>query len=265
VFGCVLTEREQKLLESEAAKRKVKIEVLRMDVTRFDEVRAAVASVVQESGGVDAVVHFAGLGLRGFFEDLTLEEVRHVFDVNVFGTMAVTQAVLPHMRAQKAGRIIITSSAAGRMGSMSIAGYASSKFAVEGFAECLAQEVRPFGIYVSLLEPGLVMTPHFTVNRNRAQRAADPASPYYAWFCQHEKIVDGILASASFTPADVAKVVGRILKARRPRLRYLVGRNAKIVINLRRYLPGEWFDRIYWPIVRRMVTRPRHPATTLSK
>jgi len=170
---------------------------------------------------------------------------------------------LPHMRRQRSGRIVITTSASGRMGSMSIAGYCSSKFACEGFAECLAQEVFPFGIHVSIIEPGLVMTPHFTVNRNRAKRAQDPRSPYYAWFCQHEKIVDDIMARRAFGPEDVARTVHRALSARRPHLRYIVGRNAKVVINLRRYLPGEWFDRIYWPILRRLVTQPKHAPPPL--
>jgi len=184
--------------------------------------------------------------------------------VNVFGIMELTQAVLPHMRENGRGRIVITSSAAGRMGSMSISGYCSSKFAVEGFAECLAQEVRPFNIFVSLLEPGLIRTPHFGPNRNRARRAKDPASPYYRWFCQHEHIVDQILARSQFGASDVAKVVYRILSARRPRLRYMVGRQAKTIVSLRRYIPGEWFDRFYWPLLRRMVTSPRVPDRGLS-
>src|SRR5262249_15567739 len=156
------------------------------------------------AGAIDAVVQFTGMGLRGFFEDLALDEVRRVFDVNVFGMMAVTQAVLPHMRRAGRGRIILTTSVGGRLGSMRIRGYASSKFAGEGLGECLRQELYPFGIFVTLLEPGLVQTAHFKVNRNRARRAVLPSSPYYAWFCQHEHIVDRILASNSFGAWAVA-------------------------------------------------------------
>lgn len=236
-----------------------------MDVTRPLEVRAGVESVVSEANGLDALVVFAGIGLRGFFEDLGLDEVRRVFDVNVFGTMALVQAVLPPMRAARRGRIVLTTSAAGRMGSMSISGYASSKFAVEGFAECLWQEVRPLGIHVSLLEPGLVLTEHFTRNRNRASRAVDPASPYYTWFCQHESLVDGLLRRGRITKADVARMVLRILAAPRPRLRYPVGARLKLILALRRHVPGEWFERVYWGLVRRMVTRPRRLAQGLSE
>ena len=264
VFGTVLGGAEAEVLAAEAGRRGLRIRVLRMDVTRPDEVRAAVETVAGEAGGIGALVQFAGMGLRGFFEDLTLEEVRRVYDVNVFGTMAVTQAVLPGMRQARRGRIVIATSVAGRMGSMSISGYASSKFAVEGFAECLWQEVNPFGIHVSLLEPGLVFTEHFTRNRNRAARAVDPGSPYYEWFCRHEGLVDDLLRRNRFTKADVARTVHRILTDRRPRLRYVVGAKARLVLALRRHLPGEVFERAYWRLVRRLVTSPGRPAPALS-
>jgi NAD(P)-dependent dehydrogenase (short-subunit alcohol dehydrogenase family) len=264
VYGTVLNAAEGSALETQAHSRNVQVRALQMDVTQQSQVAAAVETMLQEAGSVHVLVQFAGLGLRGFFEDLSLEEIRHVYDVNVFGIMAVTQAVLPHMRAARSGRIVITSSVAGRMGSMSISGYSSSKFAVEGFAECLSQEVAPFGIQVSLLEPGLIYTPHFTVNRNRARRALDPNGPYYTWFCQHEKLVDDLLRTNKVTPSEIADVVFSILNAKRPNLRYLVGVKAKAVVNLRRYIPGELFERIYFYFLRRMVTNSLEPARTLQ-
>jgi NAD(P)-dependent dehydrogenase (short-subunit alcohol dehydrogenase family) len=264
VSGAVLTAQEEENLRGQCQARSVTVRPFRMDVTDEAQVRSGIASVIAAAGRIDALVQFAGLGLRGFFEDLDDDEIRRVFDVNVFGMMNVTRAVLPYMRQARSGRIVITSSVAGRMPSMSIGGYASSKFAAEGFAECLRQEVYPFGIRVSLLEPGLIATPHFTVNRNRGRRAVDPASPYYAWFCQHEKLVDRILARRSFTAADVARQVERILCARQPKLRYVVGWKAKLVFTLRRYIPGEWFQELYWGFVRRIVTRPKDPVSTLS-
>jgi NAD(P)-dependent dehydrogenase (short-subunit alcohol dehydrogenase family) len=264
VFGTVLTDAECDALQKAADERKVMVSPVRMDVTDRRQIDEGVAEVLAQAPRLDKLVHFAGLGLRGFFEDLTLDEIRRVYEVNVFGVMSLTQAMLPHLRRQGHGRIIITSSAGGRMGAMSISGYSSSKFAVEGFAECLFQEVRPFHIHVSLLEPGLIRTPHFSVNRNRAARAQDPASPYYRWFCEHEKIVDGILARNHFSAADVARLVDRILAARRPRLRYVIGSNAKLLINLRRYLPGEWFERVCWAAVRRRVTKAHSVPASLS-
>jgi short-subunit dehydrogenase len=193
-----------------------------------------------------------------------MQEIRRLYDVNVFGIMELTQAVLPHMRARRSGRIIITASAAGRMGEMSIAGYSSGKFAVVGLGECLRQEMALLNIHVSVLEPGLIYTPHFGVNRNRARRAQDPASPYYFWFCQHEAIVDGLLASNKFTAEDIAAVVHKILTARHPRLHYMVGFKFKLMLALRNIIPFEWYERIHEKIVVRMVSRPSHPATSLS-
>jgi NAD(P)-dependent dehydrogenase (short-subunit alcohol dehydrogenase family) len=256
VFGSVLTKGEEEALKTAAAARGVPVEAVQTDVTCAEQIDDTLRRIMQASGRLDGVVQFAGMGLRGFFEDLTLDEIRRVFDVNVFGMMAVTRAVLPVMRKARHGRIILTSSVGGRMASMSIGGYASSKFAVEGFGECLRQEMAPFNVHVSLLEPGLIHTPHFTVNRNRARGAADPASPYYSWFCRHEALVDKILARNRFGAPEVAGTVYRILTSRRPRLRYLVGTKAKLVVNLRRYLPGELFERVYWAMVRRVVTRP---------
>jgi len=264
VFGTVLNDGEEDALTAEVRRRRVEVEVLRLDITNEQLIRASVDTVMQSAGRIDGLVIFAGLGLRGFFEDLDLSEIRQVFEVNVFGTMALLQAVIPHMRNARHGRIVLTTSIAGRMASMSIGGYASSKFAMEGVGECLRQELWPFNIYVTLLEPALVFTPHFTVNRNRARRAVDPASAYYRWFCQHEQIVDRLLALNQVTPADVAVRVWKILRARRPRLRYVVGGRAKMVLFLRRYTPGEWFESLYWGVVRRMVTQPRDPCTTLS-
>ncbi len=264
VYGTALTEAEQQDLLDEAARRQTQVSALRMDVTRRPDIDRTVETIIREAGRIDAVVHFAGMGLRGFFEDLSMQEIRRLYDVNVFGIMELTQAVLPHMRARRSGRIVITASAAGRMGEMSIAGYSSGKFAVVGLGECLRQEMALLNIHVSVLEPGLIYTPHFGINRNRARRAVDPAGPYYFWFCQHEAIVDKLLATNKFTTTDIAAVVYKILTARRPRLHYMVGFKLKLMVTLRDLIPFEWFERIHQKIIVRMVTKPRRPATGLS-
>jgi len=264
VYGTALTEAEQQDLLDEAARRRTQVSALRMDVTRRPDIDRTVETIIREAGRIDAVVHFAGMGLRGFFEDLSMQEIRRLYDVNVFGIMELTQAVLPHMRARRSGRIVITASAAGRMGEMSIAGYSSGKFAVVGLGECLRQEMALLNIHVSVLEPGLIYTPHFGINRNRARRAVDPASPYYFWFCQHEAIVDKLLATNKFTTADIARVVYKILSARHPRLHYMVGFKLKLMVKLRDLLPFEWYERIHRKIIVRLVSKPRRPATGLS-
>jgi NAD(P)-dependent dehydrogenase (short-subunit alcohol dehydrogenase family) len=242
-------------LEEAAEDRKVRLRALLMDVTDPRGIESAVETVVHESGGIYGLVNNAGLGLRGFFEDLSDHEIRRLFDVNVFGVMAVTRAVLPHMRRAREGRILIMSSAGGRIAAMTISAYCAGKFAVEGFGEALALEMAPFGLHVSLIEPGIVRTPHFTVNRGQAKAAIDPSSPYHNWFVQNETMIDGILEKNRIRPSDVAKTVRNALEAKKPRLRYVVGWRPKLLISLRRHLPGEWFDRAYSRGVHRKLAR----------
>jgi NAD(P)-dependent dehydrogenase (short-subunit alcohol dehydrogenase family) len=256
VFATVPDLAQEKDVAAASTAARVRVDVLPLDVTDRKSIERAVATVLDRAGAVHAVVNNAGLGLRGFFEDLADDEIRRLFDVNVFGAMAVTRAVLPHLRAARSGRCVFVSSAGGRVAAMTLSAYCAGKFALEGLAESLAQEVGPLGISVSLIEPGPVMTPHFTVNRGRARSATDPASPYYRWFVRHESFVDGVLRAKRITPEDVARAVERALTARRPRLRYVVGPGARLLIALRRRLPGELFARLYAAQALRLVTRP---------
>jgi NAD(P)-dependent dehydrogenase (short-subunit alcohol dehydrogenase family) len=252
-------------VDAAAAERGVRLNVLQLDVTDPASIQRAVNEVLERHGSIFGVVHSAGLGLRGFFEDLSDAEVRRLFDVNVFGVMALTRAVLPHMRAAGRGRIVVVGSVGGRVASMSLSGYCAGKFALEGFAESLWMEVQPFGIRVSIIEPGIVMTPHFTVHRGRAVAATRSSSPYAAWFMRHEQLVDNILKANRITPADVARTIHRALTASRPRLRYAVGLGARLVISLRRIMPQVWFERLYFGYIVRLVTRSDRPVAELSQ
>jgi NAD(P)-dependent dehydrogenase (short-subunit alcohol dehydrogenase family) len=247
-----------------AARHGVRLRVVELDVTEPESIRAAVEIVLAEAGGVYAVVHSAGLGLRGFFEDLDDAEIRRLFAVNVFGVMNVTRAVLPAMRAAREGRIVIVTSAGGRIASMTLSGYCAAKFALEGFGESLSMEVAPFGIAVSLVAPGIVMTPHFTVNRGRARRALDPAGANFARFTAHERLVDEVLQAGHITPADVAKAIHRAVSARRPKLRYVVGWRVGLLTALKRRVPGELFARVYASQYERVLRRHLVSAPALS-
>lgn len=252
VYASVPDLSQREWVEERAAAHGVEVRVLHLDVTQPETIQAAVDTVVAECGTIYGLVNNAGLGLRGFFEDLSEAEIRRLFDVNVFGAMAVTRAVLPSMRAARRGRIVMISSAGGRIATMTISAYASGKFALEGFGESLAMEIAPFGLQVSMIEPGLVMTPHFTTNRGQASAAIDSRSVYYDWFTRHERAIDTILKVHHITPVDVAKGVHRALTAKRPRLRYAIGTRVKIVFALKRYLPNTWFERMYSRQVHRM-------------
>jgi NAD(P)-dependent dehydrogenase (short-subunit alcohol dehydrogenase family) len=205
-------------------------------------------------------VNNAGVQLRGYFEDCSEAEVRAVFETNVFGAMKLTAAVLPHMRRAGRGRILFVSSVGGRIGSLGLTAYCASKFALEGFAESLSQETAPLGIRVALIEPAIISTDIWSANRNVAVRAKDPVSPYFQWFWEAERLADRVISTSPNKPVDVARAVYRGLTDRRPRLRYLVGRRAGALLSLR-CLPFELFERIYFSLIVRYVTRPsKRPA-----
>jgi NAD(P)-dependent dehydrogenase (short-subunit alcohol dehydrogenase family) len=190
---------------------------LSLDVTQDDSVHACIAEVIRVAGRIDAVINNAGFGVAGAIEDTTPEEVQSQFDTNFFGLHRVCRAVLPHLRAQGAGTIINMSSLAGRIPLPFQAFYSATKFAVEAYTEALRMEVRPFGILVSMIEPGDFAT-SFTANR-RMTIGTIPASPYFesatraiATMTRDEQ------ANQDLSP--VVAAVETILQSRRPALRY---------------------------------------------
>jgi NAD(P)-dependent dehydrogenase (short-subunit alcohol dehydrogenase family) len=243
-------------LDAAAARRGVNLRVIQLDVTDQASIETAVQTIIDESGTIEGLVNNAGAFLRGYFEDLSEKEIRDLFDTNLFGTMAVTRAVLPHMRAAKNGRIVIISSVAGKIGAPSGSAYAASRFAQEGFAESLYQEVKPLGIHVSLVESGISKTETWTIDKGVAERAKDPNGPYYAWFLRAEQSFDQRLRRSPITSRHVAESVHKALTDARPRLRYIVGWLPRLIIGVRRYSPGELFERIYFrEVMRRLTTQ----------
>lgn len=130
----------------------------RLDVTRQDEAHAAVGQAVKKFGRIDILVNNAGYGLLGAVEEASAEEIQRLFSTNVFGLLAVTRAVLPHMRRQRAGHIINLSSVGSYAGFPGWGVYGATKFAVEGISEALSGEVAPLGIHVTVVEPGFFRT-----------------------------------------------------------------------------------------------------------
>jgi len=260
VFATMRDPTRRARLDAEAAARGLELEVLPLDVTDAGSVRAAVATVVERAGGIYALVNNAGIQLRGYFEDLAPREIQDVFDTNLFGAMAVTRAVLPHMRGAGRGRIVMIASMGSRIGCPALSAYCASKSALEGFGESLALEMKLVGVDVVLLEPAIINTDRFWgENRGVAKGALDPGSPYSRWFARLERLANDVVSSAPTRPADVARVVHRALTVARPRLRYVVGRRARLLLRLRAYLPGESFERIFFAAAMRRITG-REPA-----
>jgi NAD(P)-dependent dehydrogenase (short-subunit alcohol dehydrogenase family) len=191
--------------------------LLTLDVTQDVSVAACVSEVLRTAGRIDAVINNAGFGIAGAIEDTTAAEAQAQFETNFFGTHRVCRAVLPYLRAQRAGVIINMSSLAGRIALPFQGFYSATKFAIEAYTEALRMEVRPFGIAVSMIEPGDFAT-SFTANRSLTTDST-PASPYY------DSMARAIATMARDEQAnhDLSPVIGAvetILESRRPALRY---------------------------------------------
>ena len=190
---------------------------LTLDVTQDESVGACIAEIIRSAGRIDAVINNAGSGIAGAIEDTTPQEAQSQFDTNFFGLHRVCRAVLPHLRAQRGGRIINMSSLAGRIPLPFQGFYSATKFAIEAYTEALRMEVRPFGISVSMIEPGDFAT-SFTANR-RMTNSTNPASPYYESATRAIAIMArDEQANRSLSP--VIEAVETILQSRRPALRY---------------------------------------------
>jgi len=258
VYATVLTPDQAGEIEAEASRRGLgNLKAPLLDIRDREAVGSVVRQVHEETGGPFALVNNAGITLRGFFEDLEEEEIRNLFETNVFGTLNVTRAVIPYMREARRGRILIVTSIGGRIGSMGVNAYCSTKFAQEGFGESLYLELLPFGVHVVLIEPPIVKTERWSRNRRYGERVFDHGSPYSAWLEQAEALAQRMVESSPVTPVDVAQTILQALRARRPRLRYLLGRRARLVHAIRRYAPESLFDRFYFGEVIRLVTGKR--------
>ena len=243
-------------LEKAAESRGAVLRILELDVTKPETIEKTVGSIVQETGGIYGLVNNAGIAIHSYFEELSSRDIRDVFQTNVFGTMEVTRAVLPHMRKARKGRILLVSSVGGRIGGIAASAYCATKFALEGFGESLFQELMPFGISVVLIEPGMIKTKIWEASRCPGTAQEAPDRPYDEWFASQRQLVGRLLKSSPNTAHDVARTVCRALTAARPRLRYVIGPRAKLVLSLRRYIPGEIFERIYFRAIVRGIAGP---------
>lgn len=233
-----------------AARRVERIEPLRplgvtplkMDVTDEESMQAAVKTIMDAEGKIDVLINNAGYGYFGAVENVTMAEARRQLEVNVFGLARLSQLVLPYMRAQKSGRIINTSSVAGKAVLYYGGWYHVSKYSVEALSDAMRMELKPFGIKVIMIEPGAIKTDwgiiaadHLeessaaTVYKKTAQRMAENMRKLYT---------DGRLSH----PSVVRKAICRAVNSRYPKARYRIGKWSGAIVFFHWLLPAKWWD-----------------------
>jgi NAD(P)-dependent dehydrogenase (short-subunit alcohol dehydrogenase family) len=220
------------------ATRSPGIEYLACDVTSDQSVQAAVGKVVSQTGRIDLLVNNAGVGLVAGAEESSLEQAKSLFDVNLFGLIRMTKAVLPTMRRQRAGRIVNISSVMGLIPAPFMALYSASKHAVEGYSESLDHEIRASGIRVVLVEPAYTRT-SFEGNVYQADQQLDV---YRSARTNAEGVLRDGMKTAD-TPELVARAVVKASTEANPHRRYTAGRTARQVSLLRRFVPESAFDK----------------------
>ena len=218
-----------------------RIDVRTLDVTHFWDIPTLVDTVVRDYGRIDVLVNNAGFAMAGFAEDITLDELRAQFDTNFFGAVAMTKAVLPTMRKQASGHIIQISSIGGLQGSITVSSYSASKHALEGWSESLRLEMNALGIKVVLVEPGAFDTGVWTQGARMGEEVKKPTSPNFQRSLRMRDVIQKIPKA---DPIAVARVIVSIAQDPNPKLRYLVGRDAKTQLALKRILPWKMWEKM---------------------
>lgn len=215
---------------------------LPMDVTNTASISRAVAEVVEQSGRIDVLVNNAGLGVFDFVETANLEQMKAMFDVNLWGLVAVTQQVLPQMRTQESGRIINISSVVGQVSSAVLGFYAASKHAVEAISDAMRQEVGRFNIKVAIIEPGVFST-EFDEVLFKGMNKLDAESVYRPMLERFQRSVERSYARAP-QPTAVVSTITDAIESRNPKTRYIVGTDAKSAITASRLLSDKAIDKL---------------------
>lgn len=220
-----------------------RIECLALDVRNAEQIAAMAELVAKRAEPLHALVNNAGFAVPGFADEVTDAELRDQLDTNFFGSAAVTRALLPQMRRQGFGHIVMISSISGRMGYPGVSSYASSKFALEGWTETLRYEMATLGIKVVLVEPGSFATDIWTRNAKVTAKMRDPQSTNAPRVARWRSRIDESAKNRA-DPQVVADVIAGILDTPRPKLRYVIGKDARMALIMRLLLPASVFERM---------------------
>ncbi len=226
---------------------------IKMDITIEDDIQNVINQITREYGGVDVLVNNAGYAIYGAIEDITIEEARRQFEVNLFGLARLTQLVLPYMREMKAGTIINITSIGGKIYTPLGAWYIATKHALEGWSDCLRIETKQFGINVVIVEPGLIITEFGDVmNQPMLDRSEGGAYENHAQSLATALEESYKKPNAGSPPSVIANVISKAVKSRKPKTRYAAGKMAKPLLFARRWLSDRMFDKAVMSQIERM-------------
>lgn len=242
----IATGRKMHLLEQLAEEGEgARLDVLPLDVTDDASIDAARTAADKLTGGagIDVLVNNAGYGIAAPMSEITDADLRKQFDTNVFGLMAVTRAFVPQMRRRGAGKIINVSSIGGRFTFPFFGAYNATKYAVESMSDAMRNELRPFGIHVVLIEPGVIRTNFSETTQQWVAEYNNPESPYVNPLSHAETLVERTDKMA-VGPDVIARVMRRAIESRRPAARYMAPFKARIMYGMFKLLPTSWSDAL---------------------
>ena len=220
------------------------VHVIKMDVTDEKSMKDGVEILIQAMGHIDVLINNAGYGYFGAIENVPMEEARRQLEVNVFGLARLTQLVLPYMRQQKSGRIINTSSIAGKMVFYMGGWYNITKYSVEAFSDALRMEMKPYGIDVIKIEPGAIKT-DWGIIAARHLKESSEGTAYEATGSQWAHNMDWFYKTNLLSsPSVITKAIVRAVNSRHPKARYCRGRFSIVGRIAHALMPARWWDAL---------------------
>ncbi len=215
-----------------------------LDVTSEESMKQCINEILQKEKHIDVLVNCAGYGSYGAIEDVPMQEAQRQFDVNVFGLARIIQLVLPGMRERRYGKIVNVSSMGGKIWTRFGGWYHATKFAVEGFSDCLRLELEPFGIDVIVVEPGGIKTDWGFIAANHLREVSKGGAYEEA----ANKVADGIVRNYTgmhlSSPTVIAKTIRKAVTVKRPKTRYLVGFMAKPMVLMKNLFGDRVYDKV---------------------
>lgn len=241
-FATMRNTKKSDSLQEIIRKEGLDVSIQQLDVNDNASIENTINNIKNEANRIDVLINNAGFGLVGFFEDLTLDEIRDQFETNFFGVLNITKKIIPIMRLQKSGTIINISSGAGQVGFPGISAYVSTKFAIEGFSESLTYELLPYGIKVVIIEPGVIKT-NFFRNCKVSEHSVKKNSTYSSSLDKFQKNIE-IMQEHATSPTDVAKVIIQVLGNSEPKQRYIVGNDVAMILEAKKNLSDNEFKKM---------------------